>query len=180
MATRTTKEKTPADPSKATKQRKKWEDVAPESALYEKVNQLILTQDKRLVFTAKEIQNLCALCRQLSVPVSIIPWEQVLNNGAKLTKQQRLTKDLWIADWQANQKKNWRVESESLQSQLDEALNEVERLTIENGNLANELEQLKNLHNFTMIGKDFAENEVAKLKEQLMVFNAVSPQEPIE
>jgi hypothetical protein len=180
MTTRTTKEKTPVEP-KATKQRKKWEDVPVESALHEKVSQLILTQDKRLVFTAKEIHNLCALCRQFSVPVSIVPWEKVINNGIKLTKQQRLTKDLWIADWQASQKKNWRTECESLQSQLDEALNEVERLTIENGNLINELEQLKNLHNFTTIGKDFAENEVAKLKEQLMVFNAVSPQqEPIE
>lgn len=130
MATAKAKETTVA---KEKKPRRTWESVTTalgkDNPLIQHVTKLcgMTTDQKRSHnYTARTVGELCALCKQESVPVSVLPWDDIF--GGKLAKHLRLTKDVWIAEWQENQKKNWKEEAASLQSQLDEALNQVAKL----------------------------------------------------
>jgi hypothetical protein len=128
---RTTKENTPADPNlnkKPRKPRLKWEDIDKESQLYQIVNSMCEDPNKGALFNAKTVGEICAVANQQKIKFTVIPWARIFSESGKLTRQHSLMIALFVEEWIQRQNKNWKAEASILQSQLDQALDEIARL----------------------------------------------------
>lgn len=128
VTAKATKEKTERKPSRP---RKQWADVQKDNPLYLFIQPLIEQTDKRLVFIPSKIEQICSIAKQESFPFSSLPWEEILTVDKKLTKHQRLMKDLAIADWEEKQKRDWKKHSVQLQLDLDQVTDEMTKAKAE-------------------------------------------------
>jgi hypothetical protein len=154
---RTTKEKTPQEPisEKQTRIRKNWNDVQEGGDLHKLVVASIAEDDKRIVFTMELIAKVCSLCKQEKFPIYAIPWGAVLTEDGKLTKLERATLQLFIADWEARVKKSAKQQVEALQLDLQQAMDEIAKLSALIVELENKLKLTETLNNLDKAPVDF-------------------------